>query len=132
MHITTTAPAGRYPVTMDAKGAIAVRTQYWQRPGKRAVVVTDLAYLHGAASGTVVLPHWLYWSPAGRAWNLDDPHILRSFYQTVLNQVVEAGDLTDYLDRDTLIEIWPDLWLPKGLRAAWEEYHPQLRSAAAA
>jgi hypothetical protein len=121
-----------YPRGMDVEQATAVRTRHWHRPGKRAVVVTDLAYLHGPASGTVVLPHWLYWSPAGQTWDLDDPHILRSFYQTVLNQVVEASDLTDYLDRETLVAIWPDLWLPKGLRAAWEEYHPQLRAAAVA
>lgn len=116
---------------MDVEQATAVRTKHWHRPGKRAVVVTDLDYLHGPASGTVVLPHWLYWSPAGHAWDLDDPEQARSMYEHVLNNVVEASDLTSYLNAATLAAIWPQLWLPKGLRAAWEEYHPQLRAVAA-
>jgi hypothetical protein len=52
-------------------------------------------------------------------------------YEHVLNNVVEASDLTSYLNAATLTAIWPRLWLPKGLRAAWEEYHPQLRAVAA-
>jgi hypothetical protein len=126
------ARGNRYYVRMDAMPVVAVRTQYWQRPGKRAVVVTELAYLHGLASGTVVLPHWLYWSPAGHAWDLGNPEQTRAMYEHVLNNVVEASDLTDYLHAGTLVAIWPDLWLPKGLRSAWEEYHPRLRTAAAA
>jgi len=117
---------------VDAERVIAVRTQYRHRPGKRAVVVTDLAHLHGPASGVVVLPHWLYWSPAGHTWNLDNPEQTRAMYEHVLNNVVEASDLTSYLHAGTLVAIWPDLWLPKGIRSAWEEYHPQLRGAAAA
>ena len=117
---------------MDVEQATAVRTRHWHRPGKRAVVVTDLAHLHGPASGTVVLPHWLYWSPAGHEWNLDDPGQARAMYEHVLSNVVEASDLTGYLNAATLAAIWSQLWLPKGLRAAWEEYHPKLRAAAAA
>ena len=117
---------------MDVEQAMAVRTRHWQRPGKRAVVVTDLAHLHGPTSGTVVLPHWLYWSPAGHTWDLGDPVQTRSMYEHVLNNVVEASDLTSYLNATTLAAIWPQLWLPKGLRAAWEEYHPQLRAVVVA
>ena len=36
-------------------------------------------------------------------------------------------DLTGYLDRDTLIAVWPELHLPEGVRQAREEHHPQLR-----
>jgi hypothetical protein len=117
---------------MDVEQAAVVRTEHWQRPGKRAVVVTDLSCLHGPDSGTVVLPHWVYWSPAGHEWNLGDPEQARSMYEHVLNNVTEASDLTGFLNAGTLAAIWPELWLPKGLRAAWEEYHPQLRPAAAA
>ncbi len=42
-----------------------------------------------------------------------------------------ARDLTSYLNRDTLIALWPELYLPRGVRQAWEEQHPQLRAAAA-
>jgi hypothetical protein len=36
-----------------------------------------------------------------------------------------------YLDRDTLIALWPELYPPRGVRQAWEEHHPQLRAGAA-
>lgn len=47
---------------MDIRPAVAVRTRYQARPGRRVIVVTDLADLHGPAHGTVTLPLWLYWS----------------------------------------------------------------------
>jgi DNA invertase Pin-like site-specific DNA recombinase len=109
----------------------AVRTQYQARPGRRVIVVTDLASLHGPAHGPVTLPLRLYWSPPGRVFDLDDPYLLRSMYQTVLGEAARPEDLTCHLDRNTLITVWPDLHLPKGVRQAWEEHHPVLRSAAA-
>jgi len=109
--------------------AIAVRTQYQARPGRRVIVVTDLADLRGPASGPVTLPLRLYWSPPGRVFDLDDPYLLRSMYQTVLGEAARPEDLTSHLDRDTLIAAWPDLHLPKGVRQAWEEHHPVLRAA---
>lgn len=109
----------------------AVRTQYQARPGRRVIVVTDLADLRGPAGGTVTLPLRLYWSPPGRVFDLDDPFILRSMYQTVLGEAARPEDLTSHLDRDTLIRVWPDLHLPKGVRQAWEEHHPVLRAVTA-
>jgi DNA invertase Pin-like site-specific DNA recombinase len=132
--------AGRFGVTratiyrhLDVPGTApaAVRTQYQARPGRRVIVVTDLAGLHGPASGTVTLPLRLYWSPPGRVFDLDDAFMLRSLYQTVLGEAARPEDLTSYLDRDTLIRIWPDLHLPKGVRRAWEEHHPVLRAVTA-
>jgi hypothetical protein len=54
----------------------------------------------------------------------------RWFYQTVLREAGSLEDLTGYLDGDTLIALWPDLYLPKGVRQAWEDQHPVLDSAA--
>ena len=39
-------------MTMNDVRPIAVRTQYKARPGRRAIVVTDLASLRGPAHGT--------------------------------------------------------------------------------
>jgi DNA invertase Pin-like site-specific DNA recombinase len=114
-----------------AAPAAAVRTQYQARPGRRVIVVTDLADLRGPACGTAALPLRLYWSPPGRVFDLDDPYQLRSMYQTVLGEAARPEDLTGHLDRDTLIAVWPDLHLPKGVRQAWEEQHPVLRAATA-
>ena len=45
---------------------------------------------------------------------------------------VHIEDLAAYLNGDTLIALWPDLYLPEGVRQAWEEQHPVLRAAATA
>src|SRR5581483_6619360 len=116
---------------MDTIGSVAVWAPYQARPGRRVLVVKDLADLRGPAIGMVTLPLRLYWSPPGRVWDLDDPFMLRSMYQVVLGEAIRAGELTGYLNRDRLVAVWRDLYLPKGVRRAWEERHPLLRAAAA-
>lgn len=104
--------------------------QYQARPGRRVLVVEDLADLHGPASGAITPPLRLYWSPPGRVFDLDDPFSLRSMYQVVLTEAIRAEELTAYLNRDKLIAVWQALYLPKGVRSAWEERHPVLCAAA--
>ena len=53
----------------------------------------------------------------------------RWYYQTVLREASRPEDLTAYLDGATLASLWPELYLPKGVRRAWEERHPSLRAA---
>ncbi len=55
----------------------------------------------------------------------------RWLYQMVLREAGRPEDLTGYLDRDTLIAVWPERHLPKGVRQAWEEHRPQLRATSA-
>ena len=50
----------------------------------------------------------------------------RWLYQIVL-QASRPEDLTGYLDRETLIAVWPELRRPEGVQA-WEEHHPRLRA----
>jgi hypothetical protein len=94
------------------------------------IVVIDLALLRGAVQGTVELPLRLFWSSPDRSFDLDQPFMRRWFYQTVLREASRPEDLTRYLDRDTLIALWPELHLPRGVRRAWEDHHPVLRAAA--
>ncbi len=116
---------------VDAASAVAVRTQYQARPGRRAIVVTDLASLRGPVRGTVELPLRLFWSSPNRTFDLGKPFMRRWLYQTVLREASRPDDLIGYLDRGTLISLWPDLRLPAGVRQAWEDRHPVLRAAAA-
>lgn len=47
---------------------------------------------------------------------------------------MEAGsdaDLTDWLDKNALLALWPQLYLPPYVRQAWEHRHPQLARARA-
>ena len=123
---------GGYSIDVNSDGTIAEWAPYQARPGRSVLVVRDLADLHGPASGAAVLPLRLYWSPAGRVFDLDDPFTLRSMYQVVLGEAIHAEELTGYLNHATLLAVWPDLYLPKGVRQAWEERHPALRAARAA
>jgi hypothetical protein len=106
------------------------RDRYQSRPGRLAVVATSLADLRGPTEGKVELPLRLFWSSLDRTFDLSAPYMLRSMYETVLVEASRPEDLTAYLDGDTLIALWPDLYLPKGVRQAWEDQHPVLRPAA--
>jgi hypothetical protein len=40
-----------------------------------------------------------------------------------------AGELARWLNGPRLAETWRDLYLPRGVRQAWEERHEVLRAA---
>jgi len=107
------------------------RDPYQARPGRRAVTVPDLAELHGPTSGMVELPHRLFWQP-DRHVNLDRPALLSWMYETVLREATTVEELRTWLDGPTLVRLWNDLFVPRGVRLAWEERHPSLRARAAA
>lgn len=112
--------------------ATASPAPYRARPGRFALVIDDLAALRGPTAGEVVLPLRLYWSPAGRVFDLSDPHSLRTMYEVVLQEAIRAEELADYLNAATLAAVWAELHLPKGVRRGWEERHPGLRARSAA
>ncbi len=107
----------------------ATLTPYLARPGRRVLVIDDLADLQGPVTGTVELPIWLFWSRPGLVFDLGDPYMLRWLYQTVLREAAEPSDLTSYLNGDLLHTLWPELYLPRGVRQAWEDRHASLRSS---
>ena len=100
---------------------------YQARPGRRVLVIDDLGDLRGPAEGSVELPLRMFWYP-NRVFNLDEPGMLRWLYQTVLREASQPDDLTRYLNGGTLVTLWRDLRLPKGVRRAWEEHHSSLRA----
>ena len=111
--------------------AAAPGGRYQARPGRAALVAADLADLHGPVAGQAELPLRLFWNP-DRTFDLSDPGMLRWMYENVLREATRPEDLTSYLNGDVLVALWPDLFLPKGVRQAWEDHHPVLRAAAAA
>jgi hypothetical protein len=117
---------------MDAVNAAVRVAPYQARPGRRALVALDLADLRGPVTGSVELPLRLFWSGDDRAFDIGDPGTRQWIYETVLQQATRPEDLTSFLDGDTLIALWPKLFVPRGVRRAWEDAHPVLRSAAAA
>lgn len=120
---------------MDATQAPVRVAPYQARPGRRVLVVLNLQDLHGPAGGKVELPLRLFWSAApgaSRTFDLDDPGTRQWVYETVLQQASRPEDLTTLLDGATLVDLWARLFVPRGVRRAWEDDHPALRAAAAA
>ena len=97
------------------------------RPGRRAVVAPDLALLGGPTAGVVELPHRLFWQ-ADRQVDLGNGNLLRWMYETVLREAITVRELQTWLDGPTLRALWAELYVPAGVRAAWESRHPGLRA----
>jgi DNA invertase Pin-like site-specific DNA recombinase len=112
--------------------AAAHLAPYQARPGRRVLVIDDLADLRGPSAGSVQLPLRLFWSLPDHRFDLDDHDMRLWYYQTVLREASRAEDLTAHLDAATLAGLWPELYLPRGVRRAWEEYHPALRATVSA
>jgi DNA invertase Pin-like site-specific DNA recombinase len=107
-------------------GPAAHFAPYQARPGRRVLVIDHLADLRGPTTGTVELPLRLFWSLPDHRFDLDDPEMRLWYYQTVLREASRAEDLSTYLDAATLVSLWPELYLPRGVRRAWEERHRSL------
>jgi Tfp pilus assembly protein FimV len=120
------------PTAAPQAATVTAPPRYQSRPGRGVVVAPSLADLQGPTEGTVELPLWLFWSSPGHTFDLGDRDMRLWLYQTVLREASSLQDLTAYLDGDTLIALWPDLYLPKGVRQAWEDTHPFLRATVVA
>lgn len=95
------------------------------RASRPVVVVQDLHELHGPLDGKHRLPLRLDAS-ARPLYDFADPQRRDLAYRTVLMEACSVSDLTDWLDRKALLTMWPELYLPKNVRAAWENRHPEL------
>jgi hypothetical protein len=117
---------------MDTAQAAVRVAPYQARPGRRVLVARDLADLRGPVTGTVELPLRLFWSGSDRAFDLGDPGTRQWVYETVLQEASRPDDLAGLLDGATLVALWPTLFVPTGVRQAWEAEHPVLHAASAA
>ena len=92
---------------------------------RTVVVAPELAALRGPVGGTHRLPLHLD-SSAPTSYDFADPHRRSLAYRIVLLEAASEGDLTTWLERAALIDTWPDLYLPRPVRRAWEDRHPEL------
>ncbi|GLY03107.1 MULTISPECIES: hypothetical protein [Actinoplanes] len=106
--------------------ATAAPVRHLARPHRPVVVAGTLGELRGPTDGLVELPLRLWWQPQ-RAFDLSVPTMLLWMYENVLREAIRADELRAYLDGATLVRLWPELNLPRGVRAAWEARHPRLR-----
>ncbi|MEV0358007.1 hypothetical protein AB0H71_18320 [Nocardia sp. NPDC050697] len=101
------------------------------RYSKPAVVPDDLRLLTGPTAGIVHLPVHLDWSGCA-IYDLDRPGRIVDLYRAVINEAASPADLHTYLDASTLKRLWSDIWLPVGIRRAWESRFPELSCLASA
>ena len=100
------------------------------RPHRPVLVAGTLDELAGPTGGLVELPLRLWWGPQ-RAFDLAEPTMLAWMYENVLREAIRVEELRTYVHGPTLVAVWPQLNLPRAVRAAWEARHPRLRLAAA-
>jgi hypothetical protein len=70
------------------------------------------------ALATVSLPLTLNWSDPGRRYRLAERRDRARVYEIVLREGA-ANDIRRYVDGALLVDLWPELVLPRDLRAAW-------------
>ena len=106
-------------------------TEWPSHRGRTVLVPSHLPRLDPAqAFATVTLPLHLNWSEPGRAFDLRDRRQRARVYEVVLREGTEPDVLT-YVDGVLLLDLWPDLVLPRNVRAAWEPVIAYTRPAAA-
>ena len=75
----------------------------------------------------VELPHRMVWQERQhRRFDLDDAYQLCRVYEIVLREAIRFDELRTWIEVATLRRIWPELYLPRGVRQAWEQRHPDL------
>ena len=52
------------------------------------------------------------------------PRVVR----VVLREAIRPDELRDWLDAAFLRQVWPELYLPRSVRRAREDRHPELRT----
>jgi len=70
------------------------------------------------ALAAVELPLHLNWSAPGRVFDLRSRTDRARLYEIVLQEGTPA-DILAYIDGALLVDLWEDLVLPRGIRAAW-------------
>ena len=88
--------------------------------GRVVRVPTSLPRLPVAqALATVTLPLHVNWSMPGRQFHLRDRAQRARVYEMVIREG-NPEDVLAYIDGALLVDLWPELVIPRAVRAAWE------------
>ncbi|MCP3798203.1 hypothetical protein NLX83_02930 [Allokutzneria sp. A3M-2-11 16] len=71
------------------------------------------------AFAKVGLPLHLNWSYPGKIFDLADRGDRGRCYETVLREGT-AEDILEYIDGALLVDMWPEVVVPRDIRALWE------------
>lgn len=99
--------------------------------GRSVLVPTNLPRLSASqATELVRLPFHLNWSEPDRLFDLAVRSQRARVYEIVLREG-GPGDVLTFIDGALLVDLWPDLVLPRDVRAAWEPVVSRVSRAAA-
>ena len=107
---------------MSQVGTSGPFSGYALRP---VVVAVDLHALHGPSQGRWQLPLHLD-SSARPFYDFGSASDRAQAYQLVLLEATETADLEQWLQHHELLRMWPELYLPRHVRAAWQSEDPVL------
>jgi hypothetical protein len=102
-------------------------TRVFYRDIKPYDVPDQLEQLEGPRSGQVELPLNVYWGPP-HTFDLDNESDRVEAYQATLREG-RVVDQVELLNRDLLVQLWPELLLPVRVRALWESRFAELSPA---
>jgi hypothetical protein len=92
---------------------------------RRVAVAPDLDALRGPLHGRWQLP--LHLDASSRSvYDFGSPPERELAYRVVLLEAGSRRDHEQWLNRDELLQLWPELYLPRVVRAAWEAEHAVL------
>ena len=94
-------------------------------------VPETLDELKGPKDGVIEVPHSILWAPGGTSVDLSEPGAVAMVYQAAISEG-SASEQAALLNRDRLVEVWPDLMLPPRARELWAKKFPELRATASA
>ncbi|RRQ25828.1 XRE family transcriptional regulator [Rhodococcus sp. Eu-32] len=113
--------------------AAVPRVEFVDVPGARGRVYrvpTSLPRLPVAeALATVTLPVELNWSSPGQEFRLADRVERARLYEIVLREG-RSEDVLRYIDGALLVDLWPELVVPRDVRAAWQSVVDELTADA--
>jgi hypothetical protein len=98
-------------------------------PRARPVAVPDDVDAAGVVKerGVVELPLRVRWSGPERRYDLGDRRDRALVYEQVLAEGTEE-DVRRFIDVNQLVELWPELVLPRHVRATWARWLEERRS----
>jgi transcriptional regulator with XRE-family HTH domain len=73
-----------------------------------------------AALADVTMPIGVNWSQPGQIFRLSDPRQRARCYEVVLREGMPA-DIQRYVDGVLLVDLWPELVVPREIREAWQD-----------
>lgn len=72
------------------------------------------------ALATVTLPLHLNWSTTGQVFDMRHRHERLHCYEIVLREG-DGRDIVEHIDGTLLVDLWPEIYLPREIKTAWTE-----------